>query len=163
VDHRACGIDYATSRIAIAAPSHGVFHEVVLKPGDNLGAIDVIAEITWNTVTSIRADVVAVESPIQGMSRNVRVGIQMAMVAGAITVAARQTGAEVILVAPSEWKKAVIGFGNANKTDVAAFLERHHSGLYANCDSQDMVDAVCIALHAEKVLAGRRSMYGDAS
>ena len=151
---RACGIDYGTARIAIAAPSLGEFHEVVLKPGDNLGALDVLAETTWNVVTSIHADVVAIESPIQGMSRNVRVGIQLGMVAGALAVAARQAGAHVIFAEPATWKKAVVGFGNANKADVAAFLERHHQGLHAQCSSQDMVDAICIALYAETVLAG---------
>lgn len=152
--HRACGIDYGTSRIAIAAPSLGEFHEYVLKPGDNLGALDVLAEITWNTVSSIHAEAVAIESPIQGISRNVRVGIQLAMVAGAVAVAARQAGADVVFVEPAKWKKAVVGVGNASKADVATFLERDHVGLYSKCESQDMVDAICIALYAEKVLAG---------
>lgn len=163
MDKRSCGIDFATARIAIACPSLGEFHEVILTPGDNIGALDVLAETTWNVVTTIRAELVVVESPIQGMSRNVRTGIQMAMVAGAIVVAARQAGAEVILAAPAEWKKAVVGFGNANKADVSTFLERHLPGLYTQCRSQDMVDAVCIALYAEEILAGRRSVYGDAS
>jgi Holliday junction resolvasome RuvABC endonuclease subunit len=151
---RVCGIDYGTSRIAIAAPSLSEFHEYVLKPGDNLGALDVLAEITWNTVTCTHAEAVAIESPIQGMSRNVRIGIQLGMVAGAVAVAARQAGAEVMFVEPSKWKKAVVGFGNASKADVSAFVEGHHPGLYAQCKSQDMVDAVCLALYAENVLAG---------
>jgi Holliday junction resolvasome RuvABC endonuclease subunit len=151
---RCLGVDYGTSRIALAAPSHGVFHEVILKPGDNVGALDVLAETTWNVVTSIHADVVAVESPIQGMSRNVRVGIQLGMVAGAIAVAARQAGANVIFAEPALWKKVVVGVGNANKANVASFLERHHPRLHAQCPSQDLVDAVCIALYAEKTLAG---------
>lgn len=154
MDHISLGIDYATSRIAIAGPSCNVFEEYILKPGDNLGALDVLADITWNTVSGIHADKVAIESPIQGMSRNVRVGIQLAMVAGVIAVAARQAGAEVTLVEPALWKKVVTGRGNANKEDVSIFLERHHKRLYARCQSQDMVDAVCIALYAEKVLAG---------
>lgn len=160
---RSCGIDFATARIAIASPSLGEFHEVVLSPGDNFGALDVLAETTWNVVTTIRAEVVVVESPIQGMSRNVRVGIQMAMVAGAIVVAARQAGAEVIFAAPTEWKKAVVGRGNANKADVSSFLEIYQPRLYSRCKSQDMVDAVCIALYAEKILARRSSVCGNAS
>jgi Holliday junction resolvasome RuvABC endonuclease subunit len=154
VERRCLGVDYGVSRIAISGPSHGVFEEYVLKPGDNLGALDVLAEITWNTVTHAHAEVVAIESPIQGMSRNVRVGIQLGMVAGALAVAARQAGADVIFAEPATWKKAVVGFGNANKADVSAFLEGHHPRLYAKCPSQDMVDATCIALYAERSLAG---------
>ncbi len=150
----AAGVDYGVSRIAIAVPARGVFHEVVLKPGDNTGALDVLAEITWNTVISAHADVVAVEAPIQGMSRNVRVGISLAMVAGAVVVAARQAGARVEVVPPATWKKAVIGVGNANKEAVSDYLAEHHAGLHARCGSQDMVDATCLALYAQALLAG---------
>ena len=150
----AAGIDYGVSRIAIAIPSLGEFQEFVLKPGDNSANLAVLAEITWNTVISAHAEVVAVEAPIQGMSRNVRVGISLAMVAGAVTVAAQQAGARVDVVPPSSWKKAVVGVGNANKDQVNDFLERHHPGLHAKCRSQDMVDAVCIALYAQTLLAG---------
>lgn len=149
----AAGIDYGVSRIAIALPTHDVFTEFVLKPGDNLGALTVLSEITWNVVTTCHADVVAIEAPIQGMSRNVRVGISLAMVAGAIAVAAQQAGARVEVVPPASWKKEVLGFGNANKEQVSNYLEEHYAKFYSRCPSQDMVDAVCIALYAEKVLA----------
>jgi Holliday junction resolvasome RuvABC endonuclease subunit len=149
----ALGIDYGSSRIAIVGPSGLVFEEVVLRPGDSFGALDVLAEITWNTVTLTRAKVVAVESPIQGMSRNVRTGIMLAMVAGAITVAARQAGADVTHVPPASWKKEVVGFGNAKKEQVNSWLEAQHPGLYAHCGSQDLVDATCLGLYAEARLA----------
>ena len=149
----ALGIDYGSSRIAIVGPSAHVFEEVVGRPGDNIGALDILAETTWNAVTQASAKVVAVESPIQGMSRNVRTGIMLAMVAGAITVAARQAGAEVIHVPPASWKKEVVGFGNAKKEQVSEYLAAQHPGLYANCGSQDMVDAACLGLYAEARLA----------
>lgn len=148
------GVDYGVARIAFAVPSRHVFHEIALKPGDNYGNLEVLSEIVWNEVTTTHADVVAVEAPIQGMSRNVRVGISLAMVAGAIVVAARQAGAHVDVVPPALWKKTVIGIGNANKEVVSNFLEEHHSQLHRQCGSQDMVDAVCIAMYAEKTLAG---------
>ena len=150
---RALGIDYGSSRIAIVGPSLLVFEEVVLRPGDNFGALDVLAEITWNTVTQTKAKVVAVESPIQGMSRNVRTGIMLAMVAGAVTVAARQAGADVTHVPPASWKKEVIGFGNAKKEQVSEYLADQHPGLFAHCPSQDLVDAACLGLYAETRLA----------
>lgn len=148
------GVDYGVARIAFAVPSRHVFHEITLKPGDNYGNLEVLSEIVWNEVLTTHADVVAVEAPIQGMSRNVRVGISLAMVAGAIVVAARQAGAHVDVVPPASWKKTVIGIGNANKESVSNYLEEHHPQLHSQCGSQDMVDAVCIAMYAEATLAG---------
>jgi Holliday junction resolvasome RuvABC endonuclease subunit len=144
------GVDYGTARIAIAGPSIMHFEEVVLRPGDNLGALDVLAETLWNAVKRTHADVVVVESPIQGASRNVRVGISLGMVAGAICVAARQAGASVLLVPPATWKKTVVGHGNANKEQVAQWLQSEHPDLRANAHSQDLVDATCIALSATR-------------
>ena len=154
MDRIAAGIDYGTARIAIAAPTIGYFYEVVLRPGDNLGALDILAETTWNAVVHTHAEVVAVEAPIQGMHRNVRVGISMAMVAGAITVAARQAGARALLVEPSTWKKAVVGVGNANKEQVAQWLQSQHRDLHQQATSQDLVDATCLALYAQQELGG---------
>lgn len=142
------GVDYGTSRIAIAGPAIWHFEEYVLRPGDNLGALDVLAETVWNAVIRTHADVVAVESPIQGGSRNVRVGISLGMVAGAISVAAQQAGASVQLIAPASWKKAVIGHGNANKEQVSQWLQAERPDLYGRTHSQDLVDATCIALAA---------------
>lgn len=143
------GIDYGTAKIAIAGPRIDHFEEYVLRPGDNLGALDVLAETCWNAVIRTHADVVAIESPIQGGSRNVRVGISLGMVAGAVSVAARQAGASVVLVPPAQWKKAVVGHGNANKEQVAEWLSHTHPDLHAKATSQDLVDAICIALSAE--------------
>lgn len=154
MDRVAAGIDYGTARIAVVAPSINYFHEVVLRPGDKLGALDILAETTWNAVTHAHAEVVAVEAPIQGMHRNVRVGISMGMVAGAITVAARQAGAHVVLVEPATWKKAVIGVGNANKEQVTQWLELEHPDLRGQAHSQDLVDAACLALYAQQQLGG---------
>ena len=146
------GVDYGTAKIAIAVPDITHFEEYVLRPGDNLGALDVLAETLWNAVIRTHAERVLIESPIQGGSRNVRVGISLGMVAGAISVAARQAGASVELVPPSSWKKAVVGHGNANKDDVAAHLAAHHPHLHKLCTSQDLIDATCIALSASSGL-----------
>ena len=148
------GVDYGTARIAIAGPSIMHFEEVILRPGDNLGALDVLAETLWNAVTRTHADVVVVESPIQGGSRNVRVGISLGMVAGALCVAARQAGASVQLVPPASWKKMVVGHGNANKEQVALWLQSEHPELRAEAHSQDLVDATCLALSATEPVDG---------
>lgn len=159
----AAGIDYGVSRIAIALPSVGEFHEYVLSPGDNTRALSVLFEVTQNVLERTHAEVVAIEAPIQGMSRNVRVGISLAMVAGAVAVAAQKTGSIVEIVPPSLWKKTVLGAGNANKDQIKSYLAENHPSLYSQCHSQDMVDATCIALYAQTLVAGGSSVCGNAN
>lgn len=148
------GIDYGSSRIAIVIPSRDVFLDVKLTPGDDFGALDVLAETTWNVLTQTRAEVVALEASILGMSRNVRTARSLARVEGAIAVAARQAGAHVVSAEPATWKKAVIGIGNADKQAVGVWLQRHHPNWHQHCHTQDLIDATCLALFAQGTLAG---------
>jgi len=143
------GVDYGTSRVAFAIPAMGVFEDVVLKPGDNLGALDVISEVVWNACITHKPDLVAVEAPIVGASRNLRVGVSLGMVAGAICSTVMQTDTLVTLVPPASWKKGVVGFGNADKQQVSRWLEVHHPIWHSRCTSQDTIDSVCLALYAE--------------
>lgn len=148
------GIDYGTSKVAIVVPEAGLWVDIVLQPGNNLEALAVIAEAAFNAVVTSKATHVVVESPIIGVSRNLRVGISLGMVAGALCVAVRQTGAGVALAAPAEWKKGVTGRGNAKKEEIALWLAIHHPKWYANCTSQDAVDATCLALYSKRLLDG---------
>lgn len=151
----AAGVDYGVRRVALAvidAGGHRV-DEVLLGECGDVDAIDTLAESCWNVLTREHADVVVVEYPIVGMSRNLRVGIRMGMVAGAIIAASRQAGCEVTTVEPATWKKAVIGAGNASKDDVANWLARHHPTYHSACASQDTIDATCLALYATTQMA----------
>ena len=143
------GVDYGTARVAFAIPLLGVFDDIVLKPGDNLGSLDVIAEVVWNACVTHKPDIVAVESAIVGASRNLRVGVSLGMVAGAICCAVMQSGATVVLVPPASWKKEVVGRGNADKQQVSDWLEIHHPIWHSRCTSQDTIDSVCLALYAQ--------------
>jgi Holliday junction resolvasome RuvABC endonuclease subunit len=60
------------------------------------------------------------------------------------------------MVAPKDWKKQVIGFGNANKDQVSEWLRNTHPTFHASCTSQDGIDSICIGLSAQALLAGRR-------
>lgn len=148
------GIDYGTSKVAIVVPEAGLWVDIVLRPGNNLEALTVIAEAAFNAVVMSNATNVVVESPIVGASRNMRVGMSLGMVAGALCVAVRQTGAYVTLAAPAEWKKGVTGRGNAKKEEVATWLALHYPKWYANCTSQDAIDATCLALYSKRLLDG---------
>ncbi len=147
------GIDYGTAKVAIAIPEAGLWTDIVLQPGSNLEALTVISDAAWNALTEGGATFVVVESAIVGASRNMRVGVSLGMVAGALCLTARQTGAAVALAAPSEWKKAVTGRGNANKEEIAVWLAVHHPGWHARCATQDSVDATCLAIHAKGLMA----------
>ena len=146
------GVDYGTAKVAIAVPERGVWVDVVLKPGDNLEALTVLGETVWNVLTTTGATHVAVESAIVGASRNLRVGVSLGMVAGALCLTARQTGASVTLAAPAAWKKAVTGRGNANKEEVAQWLLLHHPKWHSECSSQDSIDATCLSLYAKGIM-----------
>ena len=154
------GIDYGTKRVAYVNLADEVFTELLLSGSDNPAFdVAVIGEWLCDTVRTTRPTLIAVERPIQGASRNVRVGLAMAMVAGAITHAAHQTGSETILVEPATWKKAVVGRGNADKASITAWLQHSHSYYAHRCGkSQDLVDATCLALYAKKVLERRRCL-----
>ena len=156
------GIDYGTRRVAITFFIHenglteSFMYELDLSgSNDHVKDMAVLSEYATDLFTKHNPSFVAIEQPIQGMSKNVRVGLLMGMSAGALSVAASRSGAEVAMVAPATWKKTVIGRGNADKQAVSEWLETTYPGLFERCNkSQDLVDATCIALHAQKVLAG---------
>lgn len=101
-----------------------------------------------------KPELVVIERPIQGMSANVSTGLRLAQVAGVLAVACRHAGSSTLTVSPSEWKKAVIGVGNANKDTVSSWLNTNQPEVASFCDSQDLVDAACMALYAQAVLGG---------
>lgn len=160
------GVDYGTKRIAIAIiTSDGGYDQHILdistqtKTDDTVGEISILTAYLETTLQRYKPDLVAIEQPIQGASRNVRVGLLMGMVAGALSVISNYSGADVTIVAPATWKKSVIGRGNADKTDVSRWLELNHPGWFQSCvKNQDIIDATCIALHAQKVLEGRSKL-----
>lgn len=149
------GVDYGSHRIAYSAPRISVFRELLLKGGDEIDDLDTLAAYLFDLVAETQASCVVVEAPIVGISRNLRTGIRLGMVAGALTTSARQAGASVALVPPSSWKATVIGHGNANKEAVSIWLRKRFPDWWDACNgSQDLVDATCLALHGEAVLAG---------
>jgi Holliday junction resolvasome RuvABC endonuclease subunit len=149
------GVDYGSHRIAYSAPRISAFHELLLKGGDELDDLDTLSAYLFDLVRATQASLVVVEAPIVGISRNIRTGIRLGMVAGALTSSARQAGAQVVLAPPSSWKATTVGHGNAGKTDVSDWLRRRYPDWWDACTgSQDLVDATCLALHGETVLAG---------
>ena len=150
------GVDYGVRRIAYSQPKKGIFDELILTDKDDIKSLNTLSEWLKSHIEAGRPELVVVEQSIQGASRNIRTGISMAMVAGALSLTVQQVGLKVILVGPSSWKKAVIGYGNADKDAVTRWLSTRHPKYYEQCQRfkkpQDVTDATCLALYAETIL-----------
>jgi len=91
--------------------------------------------------------IVFCEEPLVAGKRNLRTALQMAQVAGAIMLAH-----PTYLVPVSTWKKEVVGKGNASKDEVHEFLKDKPGYSYAE-GSQDLIDATCIRMYGERMVA----------
>lgn len=96
-----------------------------------------------------------IEEPVVAGVRNLRVSLQIAQVAGALM----STGSGR-LVPVTQWKKEVVGKGNANKMYVAKWFKDNHPKLHAKIEGQqDLVDASCIHLYAVKIDSTKDRIY----
>ena len=98
------------------------------------------------------AATVVLESPVYIGRAGARSLIPQAVVGGAVMAALETSGHEVVLTAPSEWKKYVLGRGNASKVDIAAWLHDNHHDQWEQCaGDQDLMDACCMWHYALSV------------
>lgn len=158
------GVDYGVRRVSVGVL--GGPHPAVMDldvAGDPKKRVEAIGDPLWvlhdamiDFLAPHRPTLVAVERPITGRSGNAQTAADMAMVGGVLVLAAREIGAEVVLIAPSSWKKDVCGHGGYDKPKVNAWLKEAHPDLYATCTTQDGVDAYCLALAAQVALDRRR-------
>lgn len=157
------GIDYGVYRVAVA---------VVLEDGSNVtfdidtrgrpkdpapelvDTLKVLDDQVRLFLEPFSPTLVAVERAITGGSGNAKTAAQMAMVAGVMVLAAARIGADVVLIAPSSWKKNVCGYGSYDKAGVRRWVEAERPDLAAGCTTQDTFDATCLALAARQVLEG---------
>jgi hypothetical protein len=151
------GIDYGVRRIAYALPSKNIFEELLLKSKDDIANLVVMSDWTREIVQRTRPELTVIEQPIQGASRNIRTGISLGMVAGALAVATQQAKSPVVMINPSTWKKEVIGNGRADKQAITEWLKRQHPQYQQQCEllksQQDGTDATCMAIYGNKRLA----------
>lgn len=93
-----------------------------------------------------------IESPVVGRG-GAQVTIKQAVVNGAVQGALYDCGVAVETVQNTSWKRVVCGHGGMGKPDVTLWLHRHRVDLARILDSQDLVDAACIALHGVEALS----------
>jgi crossover junction endodeoxyribonuclease RuvC len=130
---------------SLAPPARSTFAERLLVI--HAGLASLLAEL--------RPDCVAVENVFH--AKNVRSALKLGHARGIALLAASQAGLPVVEYAPAEIKRAVVGFGRAEKHQVAEMV-RLMLGLDAAPTPHDVTDAIAVAIchvHSSHAAIGR--------
>ncbi|HMC76774.1 MAG TPA: crossover junction endodeoxyribonuclease RuvC [Vicinamibacterales bacterium] len=118
---------------AISAPAHATFPERLLRIHTGLCAL----------LAEHRPDAVAIENVFH--SKNVRSALKLGHARGVALLAASQAGLLVAEYSPAEIKRAVVGFGRAEKQQVGGMIK-----LLLRLDAipapHDAADALAVAI-----------------
>ncbi|MGH9458486.1 MAG: crossover junction endodeoxyribonuclease RuvC [Thermoanaerobaculia bacterium] len=113
--------------------------------GDDLaGRLRTIYEAVLGVIERTRPDVVAVESPFQGL--NVKSVIQLAHARGVILLAASTAELPVFEYSPRSVKSAVVGYGAAEKQQVGQMVRLLVAGVGEAAVTTDAADALAVAI-----------------
>ncbi len=129
---------------AIAAPRSASFPEKLLAIHQRLAVL----------IGDCRPDTVAVENVFHSI--NVRSALKLGHARGVAVLAAVQAGVSVVEYTPAEVKRAVVGYGRAEKHQVQEMV-RLILGLHALPSPHDAADALAVAichLHSRSPLEG---------
>jgi len=118
---------------SIAAPAHTTFPERLLLIHAGLGAL----------LAEHRPDCVAIENVFH--AKNVRSALKLGHARGVALLAASQAGMTVAEYSPAEIKRAVVGFGRAEKHQVGAMIKLL-LGLDVVPTPHDAADALAVAI-----------------
>lgn len=128
---------------AISAPAHATFPEKLLNIHTRLA--DVLAEC--------RPDCVAIENLFHAV--NVRSALKLGHARGVAMLAAVEAGVPVHEYTPAEIKRAVVGYGRAEKPQVQHMVKLI-LGLSAVPSPHDAADALAVAIcHAHAIPPAR--------
>ena len=118
---------------AISAPPHATFPEKLLVIHTRLAAL----------LIECRPDAVAIENLFY--SNNVRSALKLGHARGVAMLAAVEAGMEVFEYTPAEIKRAVVGYGRAEKAQVQQMIKLL-LGLAAVPSPHDAADALAVAI-----------------
>ena len=118
---------------SIAAPAHSTFPEKLKHIHAGLAAL----------LARHRPDCVAVETIFY--ARNVRSALKLGHARGVALLAASEAGLPVVEYAPAEIKRAVVGYGRAEKHQVQLMVKLL-LGLDAPPSPHDAADALAVAI-----------------
>jgi crossover junction endodeoxyribonuclease RuvC len=117
----------------VAAPAHTAFPERLLVIHARLAAL----------LSEHRPDCVAIEDIFH--AKNVRSALKLGHARGVALLAASQAGVPVAEYTPAEIKRAVVGFGRAEKRQVGSMV-RLLLGLEDVPSPHDVADAIAVAI-----------------
>jgi crossover junction endodeoxyribonuclease RuvC len=106
--------------------------------------LSVIHERLSEVIARTRPQAVAVETPFAG--KNVSSLIQLAHARGVVLLAARAAALEIFEYPPSSVKSAVVGYGRAEKEQVAKMVRMLIPGCGEAKMSADATDALAVAI-----------------
>ena len=106
--------------------------------------LGIIHERLLAVIARVTPEAVAVETPFAG--QNVHSLIQLAHARGVVLLAARAAKLEVFEYSPSSVKSAVVGYGRAEKEQVAKMVRMLLPGCATLKMSTDASDALAIAI-----------------
>lgn len=152
------GIDYGVRKVAVVildGDTADVFEQVLGKPFENHTDVQLRALLHESTLAYMKGRKVrltVVEAAWAKPTKGIRVGMRLAMMSSVLALAAGRAGSSVLEVPPGSWKKELIGNGSASKEVITAWLEAEHGALLPGATSQDVRDAACLALYAQRTL-----------
>lgn len=110
-------------------------------------------------IRRVSPEAIAVETPFAG--QNVKSLIQLAHARGVILLAAEAAGIDIHEYSPRSVKSAVVGFGGAEKEQVATMVRRLIPACASLVMSADASDALAIAIcHAHSAVTARLRVRG---
>jgi len=152
------GVDAASSRAAfVALRGTEFFTMAVTKLGSVGGEAcagassathEFLDQLPWPITEPVE---VFIEWPVLGRG-GFRSTIVQAFTNGAIQGTFHERGCVTQGANVSSWKKAIVGKGNATKTDVSQAIRLRWPSLYQRvAEDQDLCDAACIALYGQSL------------
>jgi len=133
-------VDYERGRLALVEQG-----SITTARGSELAQRLVrIHEIMREVILRTLPGAIAVETPFAG--QNARSLIQLAHARGVILLAAEEAGLEIFEYSPRSVKSAVVGYGAADKLQVAKMVRMLLPGCAALKMSADASDALAVAI-----------------
>lgn len=145
-------IDHVAGKIALI--EHG---SIKTPKGEELSVrLEIIHRTLAAIIERTQPAAVAVETPFAGL--NLKSLIQLSHARGVILLAARTAGLEIFEYAPRSVKSAVVGYGAAEKEQVAKMVRLLIPALGKSAVTPDAADALAIAIchaHSARMRAVR--------
>lgn len=133
-------VDYERGRLALVEQG-----SIATRRGAELAdRLCRIHEVLVAVIGRTSPEAVAVETPFAG--QNVKSLIQLAHARGVVLLAARSAGLELFEYAPRSIKSAVVGYGGAEKEQVAKMVRMLLPGCANLVMSADAADALAVAI-----------------